>query len=74
MWEDPIVAEVRRTREQLAARFGFDVKAIFDDLRTRQAMLGNRLVSRKKQAEAGGLVSLAARETPNPLPASPGTV
>jgi hypothetical protein len=51
MWEDPIVSEVRRAREQLAARFGFDVRAIFHDLRTRQALLGNRLVSRKKQAE-----------------------
>jgi hypothetical protein len=51
MWEDPIVSEVRRNREELAARFGFDVKAIFDDLRARQAVLGNRLVSRKRRAE-----------------------
>jgi hypothetical protein len=57
MWEDPIVAEVRRTREQLAARFGFDVKAIFDDMRRRQAALGNRLVSRKKPAETAEVVS-----------------
>lgn len=48
MWEDPIVAEVRRAREQLAARFNFDVKAIFADLRARQAALGARLVSRQK--------------------------
>ena len=46
MWDDPIVAEVRRVREQLAAEFGFDAKAIFEDLRKRQT-LGDRLVSRK---------------------------
>jgi len=51
MWEDPIVSEVRRMREKLSAPFGFDVKAIFADLRRRQAALGGRLVSRKKPAE-----------------------
>jgi hypothetical protein len=51
MWEDPIVAEVRRIREQLSERFDYDVKAIFADLRKRQAALGPRLVSRKKRAE-----------------------
>jgi len=49
MWEDPIVAEVRRTREELAAAFEFDVKAIFADLRKRQTALGARLVRPKKQ-------------------------
>jgi hypothetical protein len=48
MWDDPIVAEVRRVREQLAAQFGFDAKAIFDDLKKRQSGLGNRLVSRPR--------------------------
>ena len=51
MWEDPIVEEVHRTREKLAAEFGFDVKAIFADLRKRQAALGGRLVRQKKRAE-----------------------
>ena len=60
MWEDPIVSEVRRTREQLAARFGFDVKAIFDDIRSRQALLGNRLVSPKKHTETGVTATPAA--------------
>ena len=47
MWEDPIVADVHRTRERLAAEYGFDVQAIFADLRKRQAALGARLVSPK---------------------------
>jgi hypothetical protein len=60
MWEDPIVAEVRRTREELSARFDFDVKAIFEDLRNRQKALGGRLVSRKKQAEPAPVESTGA--------------
>jgi hypothetical protein len=51
MWEDPIVADVHRTREKLAAEHGFDVKAIFAELRRRQAALGGRLVPQKKRAE-----------------------
>ena len=51
MWEDPIVAEVRRTREMLAAKFNFDIDAIFADMQKRQAALGDRLVSPRMQAE-----------------------
>ena len=51
MWEDPIVAEVREIREKLAAKFGFDVKAIFADLRKRQGSLGGKLIPQKRQAE-----------------------
>ena len=51
MWEDPIVAEVHRTRQELAEKFGFDVNAIVADIRRRQATLGSRLVSLAKPAE-----------------------
>ena len=51
MWEDPIVAEVHRTREKLAAEYNFDITAFFADLRKRQAALGGRLVHPKKRAE-----------------------
>jgi hypothetical protein len=51
MWEDPIVAEVHRTREKLAAEYNFDITAFFADLRTRQAALGARLVHPKKRPE-----------------------
>jgi hypothetical protein len=51
MWEDPIVAEVHRTREMLAAAYNFDVTAFFVDLRKRQAALGGRLVHQKKRTE-----------------------
>ena len=51
MWEDPIVAEVHRIREKLAADYNFSVTAFFADLRKRQAVLGGRLVHQKKRAE-----------------------
>ena len=51
MWEDPIVAEVHRVREKLAAEYNFDVTAFFADLRRRQAALGARLVLATKRAE-----------------------
>ena len=51
MWEDPIVAEVHRAREKLAAECNFDIKAFFAGLRKRQALLGDRLVPQKKRAK-----------------------
>lgn len=33
MWEDPIVAEVRRIREEISARFNHDPEAYFRHLR-----------------------------------------
>jgi hypothetical protein len=51
MWEDPIVAEVHRNREKLAAECNFDIKAFCAGLRKRQAALGGRLVQQKKRAE-----------------------
>ncbi len=49
MYEDPIVDEVRKTRERLAEKHNFDVEAIFKELRKRQATLGKRLVCRKRK-------------------------
>ena len=51
MWEDPIVAEVHRIREMLAAKFNFDIDAIFVDMQQRQAILGGRLVSPRMRVE-----------------------
>jgi len=36
--DDPVVAEVRRAREELAAEFHFDLHAIFKEMRRRQAL------------------------------------
>lgn len=42
--KDPIVAEVRRHRMEHAKRFNFDLALICEDLREKEAELGDRLV------------------------------
>ena len=42
---DPIIAEVRTIRDQHAARFDYDVKAIFRDIQARQEASGRQYVS-----------------------------
>jgi hypothetical protein len=51
MWEDPIVAEIHRAREKLAAQYDYDIAAFFADLRKRQTALGDRLVHLEKRGE-----------------------
>ena len=41
---DPIVSEVRAARDQHAARFGYDLKEIFRDIKTRQQSSGRKYV------------------------------
>ncbi len=41
---DPIVQEVRRVRDQLAAKYGYDVRAIFRHLKKAEAKSGRKFV------------------------------
>ena len=43
---DPIIAELRAVRDTHAARFNYDVTAIFQDIRAMQAMSGREYVYR----------------------------
>src|SRR5207248_10213386 len=45
MFRDPIVEEVRAIREQLSARFNFDIRKIVADAQKRQATFKSRIVS-----------------------------
>jgi|GEM_PF-2231542 len=66
MYRDAIVEEVRKHREARAAKFGFDIQAIVEDARRRQATSGHRIVNlqeadkrhkprgRKRQAGTAG--------------------
>ena len=45
MIRDPIVDEVRAIREELAARFDFDIRKIVEDAQRRQAASQSRVVS-----------------------------
>jgi len=63
---DPIVEEIRKLREQYAARFNYDLAAICEDLRKRQATCGREVVSRPaKRAANGESVTAATGRTAN---------
>ncbi len=47
MYDDPIVAEIRRLRNEYAQRFGYDLDAICRDLREQQKRGGRRIVKRQ---------------------------
>ena len=53
-YEAPIVEEVRKVKEALAAKFNFDVRTMLADARKREKRHGKRLVSfmKKKPAKA----------------------
>lgn len=50
MWRDPIVEEVRRTRDEYARKFNYDLEAIVRDVQARQKKNGGRVVDRSKAA------------------------
>lgn len=44
MWNDPIVAEVRRIRGEHAAKFHYDLDAIYRDLKEKEKNSGRTYV------------------------------
>ncbi len=44
-WSDPIVDEVRRARNAYAARFNYDLRAIYRDLKEQEKRSGRKVVS-----------------------------
>ena len=44
MKEDAVIAEVRRIRDEHAARFGYDLDAIVEDLKKREGKDGSPVV------------------------------
>jgi hypothetical protein len=64
MSKDPIVEEVRRIREEHAARFGYDLRAIYDDLKQTERRSGRKIVSlpaKRSKERQGALASGGAR-------------
>jgi hypothetical protein len=60
---DPIVEEVRKLRENHAARFNYDVDAIFDDLKRIERERGGTVVSLQPKRIAR-LRESAGRDSP----------
>ncbi len=55
MWTDPIVDEIRRGREAYAAKFNFDLEAIYQDIKRQEQESGHEIVtlpSKRRAAEA----------------------
>jgi len=44
MWKDEIVEEVRRARDEYAAKFNYDIAAMCADIRRRQQLNGRNVV------------------------------
>jgi hypothetical protein len=45
MWDDPIVEEVRKAREEHAAKFDYDPRRIFQDIKEEEQKSGRIAVS-----------------------------
>jgi len=52
MRDDPIVAEVRKIRQKIAAKFKYDVRAIAEVARKRQRKSGHPIVSPHQREKA----------------------
>lgn len=45
MWKDEIVEEIHQIRDNYAKSFNYDLNAIFEDLRKKQAESGRKIVT-----------------------------
>ena len=45
MWTDPIVEEIHKIRQEHAAKFGYDLRAIVRDYQKHQKLCGKKVVS-----------------------------
>lgn len=71
-WSDPIVDEVRRIRDAYAARFDYDLRAIYRDLKEKEKRSDRKIVS---YAETSTDVELKKTLQPNgTAPAVPDNV
>ena len=69
--KDPIIAEVRAIRRAYAAKFDYDIGAIFRDIRARQRASGRdyvRLPARRPASDRRGPAGGALREGPGNSP------
>lgn len=53
MTQDRIILEVRQARERLSSKYDHNPNAIFEDIRKREAKLGDRLVISELTERAG---------------------
>jgi hypothetical protein len=51
MWNDEIVEEIHQIREAYAKSFDYDLNAIFEDLRKKEAESGREIVSLSRKSD-----------------------
>ena len=71
-WSDPIVEEVRRAREAYAARFNYDLRAIYRDLKEKEKRSGRKVVSYAESST--GVEPNKALQPTGPAPAVTDTI
>lgn len=54
MWQDEIVEEIHRIREEYAKSFNYDLDAIFADLQKKQAESGRKVVRLPPKSSLAG--------------------
>jgi hypothetical protein len=64
MESDPIVTEIREIREKLAARFGYDLRAIVKDAQERDTAGDRKVVRLPPRRPAAGAEASAGPESP----------
>ncbi len=52
MWQDPIVEEIHRIRDEYAKKFDYDLHAICEDLRKKQSTSNIKVISRPPRKPA----------------------
>ncbi len=55
MWKDTIVENVRKVREEHAAKFNFNLDAIYQDLKKQEKKSGRKVLSLAKKRIAVGV-------------------
>jgi hypothetical protein len=65
-WSDPIVDEVRRVREAYAARFNYDLRAIYRDLKEQEKRSGREVVSCGEESSGSELDKVPSSIGPTP--------
>jgi hypothetical protein len=66
MIDDPTIEEVRKHRQENAAKFGYDVRAIAEDARKRERTSGHRIVNLEKSHKPRQLGPKSAKR-PRPI-------
>lgn len=63
MTDDPIIEEVRKNRQARAVRFNYDIDAIAEDARQRQAKSGHKLLQPPRRKPVGRARSVSTTKT-----------